>query len=149
MATVFVLWVHVIGVVDNVEEKPSSKNVVFDLKDLSGASICCTLWDSYCMRLVSYWRESRETPYPAIILTQAKIKATSGFIVFRNDGEEDPKCFPEDLDVLLGCTLAFKVKPQGNNRPASVMRVSTDREIIGYISSILGQIQVVILIVVY
>jgi len=24
----------VIGVVDNVEEKPSSKNVVFDLKDL-------------------------------------------------------------------------------------------------------------------
>ncbi|QCE05385.1 Nucleic acid-binding [Vigna unguiculata] len=96
---------HVIGVVDNVEEKPSSKNVVFDLKDLSGASICCTLWDSYCLRMVSYWRESRETPYPAIILTQAKIK----------DGEEDPKCFPEDLDVLLGCTLAFKVKPQGNN----------------------------------
>ncbi|QCD86168.1 hypothetical protein DEO72_LG3g689 [Vigna unguiculata] len=57
---------HVIGVVDNVEEKPSSKNVVFDLKDLS------------------YWRESRETPYPAIILTQAKIKAASGFIVFRD-----------------------------------------------------------------
>jgi len=49
----------------------------------------------------------------------------------------------------LGCTLAFKVKPQGNNRPASVMRVSTDREIIGHISSILGQTQVVILIVVY
>ncbi|QCD86666.1 hypothetical protein DEO72_LG3g1190 [Vigna unguiculata] len=94
------------------------------------------------MRLVSYWRESRETPYPAIILTQAKIKAASGLIVFRNDGEEDPKCFPEDLDVLLGCTLAFKVKPQGNNRPASVMRVSTDREIIGHISSILGQTQV-------
>ncbi|QCD81958.1 hypothetical protein DEO72_LG2g2290 [Vigna unguiculata] len=111
----------VIGVVDNVEEKPSSKNVVFDLKDLS------------------YWRESRETPYPAIILTQAKIKVVSGFI----DGEEDPMCFPEDLDVLLGCTLAFKVKPQGNNRPASVMRVSTDREIIGHISSILGQTQVI------
>ncbi|QCE03699.1 hypothetical protein DEO72_LG8g1724 [Vigna unguiculata] len=100
---------HVIGVVDNVEEKPSSKNVVFDLKDLSGASICCILWDSYYLRL---------------------------------DGEEDPKCFPQDLDVLLGCTLAFKVKPQGNNRPASVMRVSTDREIIGHISSLLGQTEV-------
>ncbi|QCD83822.1 Nucleic acid-binding [Vigna unguiculata] len=133
---------HVIGVVDNVEEKPSSKNVVFDLKDLSGVSICCTLWDSYCLRLVSYWRESRDTPYPAIILTQAKIKAASGFIVFGDDGEEDPKCFPQDLDVLLGCTLAFKVKPQGNNRPASVMRVSTDREIIGHISSLLGQTEV-------
>ncbi|QCD87689.1 hypothetical protein DEO72_LG3g2229 [Vigna unguiculata] len=59
------------------------------------------------------------------------------------DGEEDPKCFPEDLDVLLGCTLAFKVKPQGNNRPASVMRVSTDCEIIGHISSILGQTQAI------
>ncbi|QCD82701.1 uncharacterized protein LOC114174924 [Vigna unguiculata] len=59
------------------------------------------------------------------------------------DGEEDPKCFPKDLDVLLGCTLAFKVKPQGNNRPASVMRVSTDREIIGHISSILGQTQAI------
>jgi len=58
-------------------------------------------------------------------------------------------CFPEDLDVLLGCTLAFKVKLQGNNRPASVMRVSTDREIIGHISSILRQTQVVILIVLY
>ncbi|QCD82700.1 hypothetical protein DEO72_LG2g3040 [Vigna unguiculata] len=29
------------------------------------------------MRLVSYWRESRETPYLAIILTQAKIKVAS------------------------------------------------------------------------
>ena len=65
------------------------------------------------------------------------------------DGEEDPKCFPQDLDVLLGCTLAFKVKPQGNNRPASGMRVSTDREIISHISSLLGQTEVVILIVVY
>ncbi|XP_027938453.1 replication protein A 70 kDa DNA-binding subunit E-like [Vigna unguiculata] len=298
------LLVDVIGVVDNVEEKPSYKNVVFDLKDLSGASICCTLWDSYCLRLVSYWRESRDTAYPAIILTQAKIKAASGpwpvslsncwngsklfmgddiseLIEFRKefskttaheifeegsqysgssqishvdrfmyktvvksvsqiltvieeiscvtvahtlkfnlgnhgwsylvcnlcakrtyevgsfkclncdgyneypkmrykleiqvtdgkkvanfmlwdqdcinliglsagdlrkkmikDGEEDPKCFPQDLDVLLGCTLAFKVKPQGNNRPASVMRVSTDREIIGHISSLLGQTEV-------
>ncbi|XP_027915952.1 uncharacterized protein LOC114175379 [Vigna unguiculata] len=54
------LLVDVIGVVDNVEEKPSSKNIVFDLKDLS------------------YWRESRETPYLAIILTQAKIKVASG-----------------------------------------------------------------------
>ena len=35
------------------------------------------------MRLVSYWRESRETPYPAIILTKAKIKVASGFIVFQ------------------------------------------------------------------
>ncbi|QCD84292.1 hypothetical protein DEO72_LG2g4644 [Vigna unguiculata] len=34
------------------------------------------------------------------------------------------------------------VKPQGNNRPASVMRVSTDREIIGHISSLLGQTEV-------
>jgi len=33
------------------------------------------------MRLVSYWRENRETPYATIILTHAKIMATEGFII--------------------------------------------------------------------
>ncbi|XP_027904305.1 uncharacterized protein LOC114164038 [Vigna unguiculata] len=72
------LLVDVIGMVDNVEEKGHSKNVVFDLKDLSGAIICCTLWDSYCEKLLTYWRTCSQTSNVAIILTQAKIKPASG-----------------------------------------------------------------------
>ncbi|XP_027905891.1 replication protein A 70 kDa DNA-binding subunit C-like [Vigna unguiculata] len=268
------LLVDVIGMLDNVEEKGHSKNVVFDLKDLSGAIICCTLWDSYCEKLLSYWRTCSQTSNVAIILTQAKIKPASGpwpvsltsgsetfeegsqysgssqishvdrfmyktvvksvskiiivleeiscvtvartlkfnlgndgwnylvcnvctkrthevgsfkclscdafndsprirykleiqvtdgkkvanFMLWDQDcmnligvsaadlrkkminhGEDDPKCFPEDLDVILGCTWAFKVKLQGKNRPASVMRVSTDVEIIDHVKALLGQ----------
>ena len=36
-------------------------------------------------------------------------------LVLYQDGEDDPKCFPEDLDVILGCTWAFKVKLQEKN----------------------------------
>ncbi|QCD92697.1 Nucleic acid-binding [Vigna unguiculata] len=70
----------VIGVLDNVEEKAHSKNVVFDLKDLSGVILCCTLWDSYCEKLLSYWRTRSQTSNPTIILTQAKIKGASDML---------------------------------------------------------------------
>ncbi|QCD97287.1 hypothetical protein DEO72_LG6g1997 [Vigna unguiculata] len=94
-----------------------------------GVIICCTLWDSYCEKLLSYWRTRSQTSNVAIILTQAKIKPAS----------DDPKCFPKDLDVILGCTWTFKVKLHGKNRPASVMRVSTNVEIIDHIKTLLGQ----------
>ncbi|QCD92759.1 Nucleic acid-binding [Vigna unguiculata] len=51
------------------------------------------------------------------------------------DGEDDPKCFPEDLDVMLGCTLAFKVKVQPKNRSSSVMKASNNLETIVFIRS--------------
>ncbi|QCE14988.1 hypothetical protein DEO72_LG11g1996 [Vigna unguiculata] len=51
------------------------------------------------------------------------------------DGEDDPKCFLEDLYVLLGCTLAFKVRVQLNNRFSSVMKASTNPETIASIRS--------------
>ncbi|XP_027935594.1 uncharacterized protein LOC114190767 [Vigna unguiculata] len=51
------------------------------------------------------------------------------------DGEDDPKCFPEDLDALLGCTLAFKVRVQPSNRSSSVMKASTNPETIASIRS--------------
>ncbi|QCE14779.1 hypothetical protein DEO72_LG11g1785 [Vigna unguiculata] len=53
-------------------------------------------------------------------------------------GEDDPKCFPNDLDVILGCTLAFKVKVQSRSKSMSVMKVSNDVEII---EEIKGQLQ--------
>ena len=54
---------------------------------------------------------------------------------FFQDGEDDPKCFPEDLDALLGCTLAFKVRVQPSNRSSSVMKASTNSETIASIRS--------------
>ncbi|QCD93263.1 hypothetical protein DEO72_LG5g1335 [Vigna unguiculata] len=51
------------------------------------------------------------------------------------DGEDDPKCFPEDLDVMLGCTLAFKVRVQPKNRSSSVMKASNNLETIAFIRS--------------
>ncbi|XP_027922729.1 uncharacterized protein LOC114180624 [Vigna unguiculata] len=59
----------------NVEEKAHSKNVVFDLKDLRLFSLCM---NSYCEKLLSYWRTRSQTSNLVIILTQAKIKAASG-----------------------------------------------------------------------
>ncbi|QCD81888.1 hypothetical protein DEO72_LG2g2218 [Vigna unguiculata] len=51
------------------------------------------------------------------------------------DGEDDLKCFPEDLDVMLGCTLAFKVRVQPKNRSSSVMKASNNLETIAFIRS--------------
>ncbi|XP_027924886.1 uncharacterized protein LOC114182255 [Vigna unguiculata] len=51
------------------------------------------------------------------------------------DREDDPKCFPEDLDVLLGCTLAFKVRVQPNNRSSSVMKAFSNLETIACVRS--------------
>ncbi|QCD82968.1 Nucleic acid-binding [Vigna unguiculata] len=100
------LRLDVIGVVENVEEKAHSKNVVFDLKDLrykleiqvtDGKKVAnFMLWDQDCMNLIGV---------SAADLRKKMIK----------HGEDDPKCFPEDLDVILGCTWAFKVKLQGKN----------------------------------
>ncbi|QCE14525.1 hypothetical protein DEO72_LG11g1526 [Vigna unguiculata] len=53
-------------------------------------------------------------------------------------GEDNPKCFPNDLDVILGCTLTFKVKFQSRSISMSVMKVSNDVEII---EEIKGQLQ--------
>jgi len=55
--------------------------------------------------------------------------------LFFKDGEDNPKCFPKDLDVLLGCTLAFKVRVQPNNKSSSVMKASNNLETITSIRS--------------
>jgi len=38
------------------------------------------MWDSYCVKFMTYWKANRETPNHDIILTQAKIKVALGFI---------------------------------------------------------------------
>ncbi|XP_027922825.1 uncharacterized protein LOC114180725 [Vigna unguiculata] len=52
-------------------------------------------------------------------------------------GEDDPKCFPDELDVMLGCTLAFKLRTQPRNKFASVIKVSDLPEIINYIKKLI------------
>ncbi|QCE06424.1 hypothetical protein DEO72_LG9g1436 [Vigna unguiculata] len=52
-------------------------------------------------------------------------------------GEDDPKCFPDELDVMLGCTLAFKLRTQPRNKCASVIKVSDLPEIINYIKKLI------------
>jgi len=59
-------------------------------------------------------------------------------------GEDDPKCFPDDLDVMLGCTLAFKVRTQPRNRCVFVIKVSDLLEIINYIKKLIQPVQVTI-----
>ncbi|QCD83099.1 Nucleic acid-binding [Vigna unguiculata] len=57
-------------------------------------------------------------------------------------GEDDPKCFLDDLDVMLGCTLAFKVRTQPRNRCASVIKVSDLPEIINYIKKLIQPVKI-------
>ncbi|QCE06884.1 hypothetical protein DEO72_LG9g1898 [Vigna unguiculata] len=54
----------------------------------------------------------------------------------------DPKCFPDDLDVMLGCTLAFKVRTQPRNRCVFVIKVSDLLEIINYIKKLIQPVQI-------
>ncbi|QCE06754.1 hypothetical protein DEO72_LG9g1768 [Vigna unguiculata] len=137
----------IIGVVDNVRCNPQSKNIVFHIRDMSSAVIGCTLWDSYYFKFMSNWRGEPDSYLLVVMLTQAKIKLCSdctnligvSALELMNkmieDGEDDPKCFPEDLDALLGCTLAFKVRVQPSNRSSSVMKASTNPETIASIRS--------------
>jgi len=57
-------------------------------------------------------------------------------------GEDDPKCFPDELDVMLGCTLAFKLRTQPRNKFASVIKVSDLPEIINYIKKLIQPVSV-------
>ncbi|QCD93301.1 Nucleic acid-binding [Vigna unguiculata] len=70
--------VDIIGVVDNVRCNPQSKNVVFHIKDLSSAVIRCTLWDSYYFKFMSNWRGEPDSFIVVVMLTQVKIKSSSG-----------------------------------------------------------------------
>ncbi|XP_027906324.1 uncharacterized protein LOC114165898 isoform X3 [Vigna unguiculata] len=73
-----ILVLDVIGVVDNVRCNPQSKNVVFHIRDLSSAVIGCTLWDSYYFKFMSNWRGEADSFVVVVMLTQAKIKPSSG-----------------------------------------------------------------------
>ncbi|QCD95975.1 hypothetical protein DEO72_LG6g673 [Vigna unguiculata] len=109
-----ILVLYIIGVVDNVRCNPQSKNVVFHIRDLSYANF--VIWDQDCINLIGV---------SVVELMNKMIE----------DGEGDPKCFPEDLDVMLGCTLAFKVRVQPKNRSSSVMKASNNLETIAFIRS--------------
>ncbi|QCD99149.1 hypothetical protein DEO72_LG7g430 [Vigna unguiculata] len=105
---------------------------------MSSAVIGCTLWNSYYFKFMSNWRGEPDSYLLVVLLTQAKIKPCSALELMNKmieDGEDDPKCFPEDLDALLGCTLAFKVRVQPSNRSSSVMKASTNPETIASIRS--------------
>ncbi|XP_027932719.1 uncharacterized protein LOC114188320 [Vigna unguiculata] len=73
-----ILVLYIIGVVDNVRCNPQSKNVVFHIRDLSSAVIGCTLWDSYYFKFMSNWRGEPDSFIIVVMLTQAKIKPSSG-----------------------------------------------------------------------
>ncbi|QCE06894.1 hypothetical protein DEO72_LG9g1908 [Vigna unguiculata] len=85
---------------------------------MSSTVIGCTLWDSYYFKFMSNWRGEPDSYLLVVLLTQTKIKPCS-----------------EDLDALLGCTLAFKVRVQPSNRSSSVMKASSNPETIASIRS--------------
>jgi len=58
--------------------------------------------------------------------------------------EDDPKCFPDDLDAMLGCTISFKVWTQPRNRCASVIKVFGVPEIINYVKRLIQPVKVII-----
>ncbi|XP_027905863.1 uncharacterized protein LOC114165436 [Vigna unguiculata] len=70
---------NIIGVVDNVRCNPQSKNVVFHIRDLSFVVIGCTFWDSYYFKFMSNWRGEPVSFVVVVMLTQAKIKSSSGW----------------------------------------------------------------------
>ncbi|QCD88615.1 hypothetical protein DEO72_LG3g3165 [Vigna unguiculata] len=76
------------------------------------------VWDQECRNIIGIFAEE---------LQKKMIKV----------GEDDPKCFPDELDVMLGCTLAFKLRTQPRNKFASVIKVSDLPEIINYIKKLI------------
>ncbi|WVY95059.1 hypothetical protein V8G54_034147 [Vigna mungo] len=72
------ILIDVIGIVHNVKNNPNSTSVVFDMFDLSGFAIGCTLWDSYATKFMDHWDGIDKSKGFVIILTQAKIKPASG-----------------------------------------------------------------------
>ncbi|XP_027903577.1 uncharacterized protein LOC114163466 [Vigna unguiculata] len=209
------LLIDLIGVVENVRIKPQfksveSKNVVFTLVDLSGAAICCTLWDEYCKKFIQRYNDVANSEKLVVVITQAKIKPAAGewpvsvsntwngtklimesdfpqivdfkkrmkeyrlqvqvcddsnnyanFVVWDQEcsniiglsaadlqkqmieaGEDDPLCFPDALDVMLGCTFAFKVRTQPRTKCASVIKVSNVSEIVAHVKSLIPPLQI-------
>ncbi|XP_027927634.1 uncharacterized protein LOC114184525 [Vigna unguiculata] len=209
------LLIDLIGVVENVRIKPQfksveSKNVVFTLVDLSGAAICCTLWDEYCKKFIQRYNDVANWEKLVVVITQAKIKPAAGewpvsvsntwngtklimesdfpqivdfkkrmkeyrlqvqvcddsnnyanFVVWDQEcsniiglsaadlqkqmieaGEDDPLCFPDALDVMLGCTFAFKVRTQPRTKCASVIKVSNVSEIVAHVKSLIPPLQI-------
>ncbi|XP_027934096.1 uncharacterized protein LOC114189664 [Vigna unguiculata] len=57
-------------------------------------------------------------------------------------GEDDPLCFPDALDVMLGCTFAFKVRTQPRTKCASVIKVSNVSEIVAHVKSLIPPLQI-------
>ncbi|QCE03752.1 hypothetical protein DEO72_LG8g1778 [Vigna unguiculata] len=54
--------------------------------------------------------------------------------------EDDPKCFPDDLDVMLGCAFAFKVRTQPRTRCASVIKMTDVPNIVNHVKSLIQPI---------
>ncbi|XP_027915992.1 uncharacterized protein LOC114175433 [Vigna unguiculata] len=57
-------------------------------------------------------------------------------------GEDDSLCFPDALDVMLGCTFAFKVRTQPRTKCASVIKVSNVSEIVAHVKSLIPPLQI-------
>ncbi|QCD82298.1 hypothetical protein DEO72_LG2g2633 [Vigna unguiculata] len=87
------------------------------------AAICCTLWDEYCKKFIQRYNE---------LPNSEKLVA----------GEDDSLCFPDALDVMLGCTFAFKVRTQPRTKCASVIKVSNVSEIVAHVKSLIPPLQI-------
>ncbi|KAG4931248.1 hypothetical protein JHK84_048241 [Glycine max] len=75
------LLVDIIGVVDEVVFRHvSSKNtrVVFQIKDLSGQVLSCTLWENYCLQFLNYLNDFEDARPIVILLTHVRIKEGQG-----------------------------------------------------------------------
>ncbi|QCD83337.1 hypothetical protein DEO72_LG2g3681 [Vigna unguiculata] len=57
-------------------------------------------------------------------------------------GEDDPLCFPDALDIMLGCTFAFKVRTQPRTKCAFVIKVSNVSEIVTHVKSLIPPLQI-------
>lgn len=71
------ILIDIIGMVEEVKFQLPSGNppkVVFNLKDLSGQVISCTLWSNHASKFMFYLKDNADAHYIVIVVTQARIK---------------------------------------------------------------------------
>lgn len=118
------MLVDAIGVVHELTSHhiySSPKRVVFTMKDLSGQTVTCTLWDDLCLQLLNYLRETNGVETVVIMLTHAHIKEAQGVYpititntwqgskLFINESLPEIQHFKKEL--VLVCLLGFQHKP--------------------------------------
>ena len=64
------------------------------------------------------------------------------YLCLSKGGDKSINVFPDPLDNLMGCTLAFKIKVQPKYRNSSVKKISDDPELMQPIMDLLPDVEV-------